>query len=211
MCALIWTTSSVIVSATEKSTSRILFFGDSLTAGYGLAPEQAYPALIEQKIIDNELPYDVIPAGLSGETTAGGVRRLNWMLQNTPVDIFVLALGANDGLRGMDPQGTERNLQKMIDRVKEQYPDAKIVIAGLQMSPNLGADYVRQFNQIFPRIAAKNNATLIPFLLEDVAGIPSLNLADGIHPNAQGHAIIADNVWAHLQPLLDRYPAPDAP
>lgn len=191
-----------IASAAEKSNASIFFFGDSLTAGYGLAPEQAYPALIQQKILAHQLPFKVIPAGLSGETTAGGLRRINWMLKKTPVDIFVLALGSNDGLRGVDPATTEHNLQAIIDQVKRKNPNAKIVISGLKMSPNLGQAYVDQFNQIFPRLAEKNKATLIPFLLEGVAGVPALNLEDGIHPNPAGQAMIADNVWQYLQPLL---------
>lgn len=196
-------TQVAIATAQEKSMACIVFFGDSLTAGYGLAPEQAYPALIEQKILADQLPYEVIPAGLSGETTAGGLRRINWILKKTPVDIFILALGSNDGLRGVEPSVIEHNLQSMIVKVKTKNPNAKIVITGLQMSPNLGQDYVDQFNQIFPRLAVKNNATLIPFLLEGVAGTPAMNLADGIHPNVEGHQIIANNVWNHLRPLLN--------
>ena len=199
---IVLTTQTVITSAEEKSMERILFFGDSLTAGYGLAPEQAFPALIEEKIKTKYLPYKVISAGLSGETTAGGVRRINWILKKTPIDIFVLALGANDGLRGIDPIATEQNLQSIINKVKSKNAQTQIVITGMQMSPNLGQDYVEKFNKIFPKLSAKNEAILIPFLLEGVAGIPSLNLEDSIHPNPQGHQIIAANMWTYLEPLL---------
>ncbi|MEX1238062.1 MAG: arylesterase [Cyclobacteriaceae bacterium] len=179
----------------------ILFFGDSLTAGYGLSPEEAFPALIEKKCIENGTPCKTINAGLSGETSAGGMSRIDWILRQ-PIDVFVLELGANDGLRGLPLEQTKKNLQFIIDKVKAKYPKAKVVIAGMLVPPNMGPDYTASFRKIFPELAKKNNATLIPFLLEDVAGLEKLNLEDGIHPNQQGHRIVADNVYRILSPLL---------
>ena len=188
-------------SAFTNKPKTILFFGDSLTAGYGLSPKQAFPALIEDKLTQQGNTYNVINAGLSGETSAGGLNRIDWILR-APVDVFVLELGANDGLRGLPLEQTEKNLQGIIDKVKKKYPNVEVVIAGMMVPPNLGNKYTQQFNAIFPRLAKKNNATLIPFLLESVAGDKSLNLSDGIHPNAQGHKIVADNVYRYIQPLL---------
>jgi acyl-CoA thioesterase-1 len=179
----------------------ILFYGDSLTAGYGLSPEEAFPALVEQKLNKTEKVARVVNAGLSGETSAGGLTRLNWVIRQ-PIDIFVLELGANDGLRGLPLDQTEKNLQLIIDRVKAKYPKVKIVIAGMMVPPNMGPDYTAKFRTIFPELAKKNNATLIPFLLQDVAGNEKLNLGDGIHPNPEGHKIVADNVAKVIEPLL---------
>lgn len=179
----------------------ILFFGDSLTAGYGLSPEEAFPALIEKKCIQNGTPCKTINAGLSGETSAGGLSRIDWILRQ-PVDVFVLELGANDGLRGLPLDQTKKNLQAIIDKVMAKYPKVKVVIAGMMVPPNMGPEYTASFRTIFPELAKKNNATLIPFLLEDVAGYEKLNLGDGIHPNQDGHRIVADNVYKVLSPLL---------
>ena len=179
----------------------ILFFGDSLTAGYGLSPEEAFPALIEKNCLTNDTPCKAINAGLSGETSAGGLSRIDWVLRK-PIDVFVLELGANDGLRGLPVEQTKRNLQAIIDKVKGKFPKAKIVIAGMMVPPNLGQDYAAKFRKIFPELAEKNNATLIPFLLQDVAGHEKLNLGDGIHPNPAGHKIVANNVYRILNPLL---------
>jgi acyl-CoA thioesterase-1 len=182
----------------------IMFFGDSLTAGYGLDdPAQAYPGRIQEKIAAARLPFLVINAGLSGETTAGGLRRLDWVLRQ-PVDIFVLALGANDGLRGLSPAVARENLQKTIDKVRAKNPAARVVIAGMQMPTSMGADYARAFRELFPALAKKNDAALVPFLLEGVGGRPELNLPDGIHPNPDGQAIMAETVWKTLRPLLER-------
>lgn len=180
---------------------RILFLGDSLTAGYGIDPGKAYPALIGKKLEDKGLDYTVSPAGLSGETSAGGLRRANWVMQK-PVDILVIALGANDGLRGIDLSDTKTNLQGIIDFAKNKYPDIRIVLAGMQMPPNLGEAYTTEFRAMYPALAEANGATLIPFLLEGVAGDPTLNIADGIHPNPEGHLIVAETVWTALEPLL---------
>ena len=179
----------------------ILFFGDSLTAGYGLSPEEAFPALIEKICIRNGTPCKAINAGLSGETSAGGLSRIDWILRQ-PIDVFVLELGANDGLRGLPLDQTKKNLQAIIDKVKAKYPNVKIVVAGMMVPPNMGPDYTASFRKIFPELAKKNNATLIPFLLEDVAGFEKLNLGDGIHPNQEGHKIVADNVYRIVSPLL---------
>jgi acyl-CoA thioesterase-1 len=179
----------------------ILFFGDSLTAGYGLSPEQAFPALVEKKCAGNGTPCKAINAGLSGETSAGGLSRIDWVLRQ-PIDVFVLELGANDGLRGLPLEQTKKNLQAIIDKVKAKYPNVKIVIAGMMVPPNLGPDYSSNFQKIFPELAKKNNATLIPFLLQDVAGYEKLNLGDGIHPNQEGHRIVANNVYQVLSRLL---------
>jgi acyl-CoA thioesterase-1 len=178
----------------------ILFFGDSLTAGYGLSPDEAFPALIEKKCMENGRPCKAINAGLSGETSAGGLSRIDWVLRQ-PIDVFVLELGANDGLRGLPLDQTHKNLQAIIDKVRGKYPDVKVVIAGMMVPPNMGPDYSAGFKRIFPELAKKNNATLIPFLLEDVAGYEKLNLSDGIHPNQQGHKIVAGNVYRILTHL----------
>lgn len=172
----------------------ILFFGDSLTAGYGLSIEEAFPALVEKKLAKNGKPAKVVNAGLSGETSAGGLTRIDWVLRQ-PVDIFVLELGANDGLRGLPLDQTRKNLQAIIDKVKAKNPQAKIVIAGMLVPPNMGPDYSTKFQKMFPEIAKTNKATLIPFLLQDVAGDEKLNQADGIHPNVEGHKRVADNVY----------------
>src|SRR5688572_25150118 len=179
----------------------ILFFGDSLTAGFGLSPEEAFPALIEKSCVKNGTPCKAINAGLSGETSAGGLSRIDWILRQ-PIDVFVLELGANDGLRGLPLDQTKKNLQAIIDKVRAKYPNVKIVIAGMMVPPNMGPDYTASFRKIFPELAKKNNATLIPFLLQDVAGYEKLNLGDGIHPNQEGHRIVANNVYEALTPLL---------
>ena len=187
----------------EKTEERktILFFGNSLTAGYGLESSEAFPALIQLKLDSLKLPYQTVNAGLSGETSAGGLNRIDWILQQ-PVDIFVLELGANDGLRGLATSETQKNLQAILDKVKAKYPDVKIVLAGMEVPPNMGQKYTAEFRAVFKQLAAKNKAILIPFLLKDVGGIPELNQSDGIHPNAEGEKIVAKNVWETLQPLL---------
>ncbi|MEO5977453.1 MAG: arylesterase [Chryseolinea sp.] len=179
----------------------ILFYGDSLTAGYGLSTEEAFPSIIDKKLKEKGKPAKVINAGLSGETSAGGLNRLGWILKQ-PVDVFVLELGANDGLRGLPLAETQKNLQLIIDKVMAKYPKVKIVIAGMMVPPNLGPDYTTQFQKIYPDLARKNKATLIPFLLKGVAGDEKLNIADGIHPNVEGHKIVAENVLQVIEPLL---------
>ncbi len=182
-------------------TKTMVFFGDSLTAGYGVDPDEAYPALIQKKIDEAGLPWRVVNAGLSGETTAGGLRRLDWILRQK-VDIFIIELGGNDGLRGIAPTLTRSNLDRMIERIRQQYPDVKVVIAGMMLPTNMGPEHTRDFAAIFPDIARTSGAVLIPFLLDRVGGEPSLNLPDGIHPTPEGHKIVADTVWRTLRPLL---------
>lgn len=186
-------------------TKTVIFFGDSLTAGYGLDPDEAFPALIQKKIDAAGIAAHVVNAGLSGETTAGGLRRLNWILRQK-VDVFVIELGANDGLRGIAPDVTRNNLQAMIDQVRTKYPHVVIVLAGMQLPTNLGPDYTRKFAAIFPELAKSNHLTLIPFLLAGVGGVASLNQGDGMHPTAQGDQIVADTVWKTLEPLLNGAP-----
>ena len=185
----------------EAAPKVILFFGNSLTAGMGLDPEEAFPALIQQKIDSLQLDYKVINAGLSGETTASGKNRLDWVL-NQKVDVFVLELGANDGLRGIPLEETINNLQTIITAVRTKNPDTKIVLAGMQIPPNLGPEYTTGFREIFPALSEMNKLLLIPFLLEDVAGIPELNQEDGIHPTKEGQEIVAANVWTVLKQAL---------
>jgi acyl-CoA thioesterase-1 len=183
----------------------ILFFGNSLTAGYGLEPTQAFPALIQEKINAQGWNFTAINAGLSGESTAGGLRRIDWLLKRK-IDVLVLELGANDGLRGAPVETIRQNLQAIIEQTTSRYPSVKVVIVGMQIPPNLGRDYASRFRSIFPQLAEKNHALLIPFLLEGVAGIPQFNLPDGIHPTAAGHRMVAENVWKVLQPLLRSVP-----
>ncbi len=189
--------------ARAGTTGTILFFGNSLTAGYGLDPKQAFPSLIQEKLDSLAKPYTVINAGLSGETTSAGRNRLDWVL-NQRTDIFILELGANDGLRGIPLVETRTNLQAIINAVREKNPETEIILAGMQIPPNMGQSYTREFLTIFPEIAEKNQVGLIPFLLEGVAGIPNLNQEDGIHPTAEGHKIVANNVWTVLEPLLSK-------
>ncbi|MEY4816503.1 MAG: hypothetical protein RLZZ162_3576 [Verrucomicrobiota bacterium] len=204
-CALAFTRGdSAAPSPAHRAEPRtIVFFGDSLTAGYGLddPAAESYPSLIRQKIEATPSPWRVVNAGLSGETTSGGARRIDWILRQ-PIAIFVLALGANDGLRGIEPSVSRANLQRIFDRVREKNPTAKLVLAGMMMPPSLGADYVREFAAMYPALAKETSADLIPFLLEGVGGDPALNQADQIHPTARGHAVVADTVWRALQPLL---------
>ena len=182
-------------------TRMILFFGDSLTAGYGLSPEEAFPALVEKTLLKKGQDVKVVNAGLSGETSAGGLSRIDWILRQ-PVDLLVLELGANDGLRGLPIDETRKNLQAIIDKVKVKYPSCKIVLAGMMVPPNMGKDYGSAFQNLYYDLAKRNKATLIPFLLEGVGGIENLNQADGIHPNIEGHKIVAANVTKVITPLL---------
>lgn len=193
---------AVATNAAAPATKTLLFFGDSLTAGYGLAdPAEAYPALIQQKIDAAGLAWKVVNAGLSGETTAGGLRRLDWILRQ-PVDVFVIELGGNDGLRGLAPDVTRANLQAMIERIRAKNPRVTIVLAGMQIPTNMGPDYAQAFARIYPSLAESTHAVLIPFLLENVGGIPELNQPDGIHPTAAGHRVVAETVWKVIKPLL---------
>ncbi len=185
----------------KTNSKNIIFFGDSLTAGFGLDEEESFPSLISKKIDSLQVNYTVINAGLSGETSSGGKNRIEWILKQ-PTDIFILELGANDMLRGLDVEETRKNLSAILDIVRTKYPDAHLVIAGMQAAPNMGQEYTRKFNSIFPELAREYGATLIPFLLEDVAAVPELNLPDGKHPNIEGQKIVAHTVWKYLKNLL---------
>lgn len=188
-------------SDSVTKSRNIVFFGNSITAGYGLQLSEAFPALLQKKIDSMNLPYKTVNAGVSGETSADGAARIDWILKQ-PVEVFVLELGGNDGLRGLPLSETKKNLQLIIDKVKTKYPSAEIILAGMQIPPNMGRQYATDFKNLFPELAAKNNAALIPFLLEGVGGEAKLNLDDGIHPTAEGHQKLADNVWKVLAPLL---------
>ena len=192
--------SFLLVQNTQPPKS-ILFFGDSLTAGYGLSMEEAFPSLIEKELNSNSKKVIVTNAGLSGETSAGGLARIDWVLRQ-PVDIFVLELGANDGLRGLPLDQTRKNLQAIINKVKAKNPNVSIVLAGMMVPPNMGKQYSDEFKNIYPDLATKNHATLIPFLLTGVGGNEKLNQADGIHPNAEGHRIVAKNISTILNKLI---------
>lgn len=189
-------------AAASDQSKNILIFGDSITAAFGLEAEQGFPALIQNKLDELNWNYKIINGGLSGDTSAGGVRRINWMLRER-VDIMILELGGNDGLRGTPPETTKQNLQTIIDEVKSKNEDTIIILAGMQIPPNLGQEYTTKFKNVFPDLATENDAILIPFLLENVGGVPSLNQPDGIHPTADGHIIVAENVWKILKPLLE--------
>lgn len=188
------------VSFQEKRT--VVFFGDSITAGYGIALESAFPALIQQRVDSLGMNYQVINAGLSGETSAGGLQRIDWILRSKPA-VFVLELGGNDGLRGLSLEETRKNLTAMIQKIREASSETKILLAGMQIPPNLGQAYTEEFRDLFAEVAKKNEVELIPFLLVNVGGEKELNLADGIHPNEAGHKIVAETVWSFVGPLLN--------
>jgi acyl-CoA thioesterase-1 len=188
-------------SQARDTSGIILFLGTSLTAGYGIGAEYAYPAVIQQKLDSADYPLRVINAGISGETSAGGLRRIDWSLQQ-PIEILVLELGANDGLRGLSIAAMRNNLEEIIEKTRQRYPEAAIVIAGMEAPPNLGAEYTRQFRATFSELAAKYDAALVPFLLAEVAAVPALNQDDGIHPNISGQKRVAENVWRVLHPII---------
>ena len=183
----------------------VLFLGTSLTAGLGLDPEDAYPALIQRRADSAGLRVRVENAGLSGETSAGALRRVDWLLRG-PVDVFVLETGANDGLRGLDVDSTRRNIERIVAKVRSTRPTARIFLVQMEAPPNLGTKYTDAFRAMFPTVARESGATLLPFLLEGVAGVASLNQPDGIHPNEQGARRVADNVWRGLAPALTGAP-----
>lgn len=179
----------------------ILFFGNSLTAGYGLDEDETFPYLIGRKLEQDGLEYKVVNAGLSGDTSASGLSRLDWFLEEEPA-VFVLELGANDGLRGIDLAETKSNLKSILTKVRSKYPETVLILAGMQIPPNMGPEYTARFAEIYPEVAQEEQVYLIPFLLEGVAGDPDLNLPDGIHPTAEGQKIVAATVWTHLKGLL---------
>ena len=192
---------TIALAQDAPATKTIMFLGDSLSAGSGVKPQEAFPALVQEKIRERGLPFEVVNAGVGGDTTAGGLRRLDWLLHRK-IDLLVLELGGNDGLRGLPVSNIKANLQAMIDKAKAKNPEVKIVVAGMQMPPNVGAKYAEEFRQVFHDVAKENNATMIPFLLEGVGGLREFNQPDLIHPNPLGHKIVADVVWKTIEPLL---------
>lgn len=191
----------IVLLGFTQPEKTIIFFGDSLTAGYGIDPSYRFTSLIENKISEKNLNYNVINAGLSGETTAGGLRRINWILKKQ-CDVLVLCLGGNDGLRGIDVNFTEDNLKQMIDIARQKNPKVKILLMGMESPPNMGEDYTKAFRNIFSNVAKEKKTAFIPFLLEGVGGKPELNLPDQVHPNPKGHKILAETVWTELKDLL---------
>ena len=187
------------VDAAPKKT--ILFFGNSLTAGYGIDPEESFAGRIQTRLDSLKKEYRVINGGLSGETTAGGLSRLDWFLEEEPY-LFVLELGGNDGLRGIALTETKNNLLAIVDKVRAKYPNTKIILAGMQIPPNMGQEYTEEFKAIYPAVAKEKNIELIPFLLEGVAGDPDLNLPDGIHPTAEGHRLVMETLWPYISKAL---------
>lgn len=202
-------TLAILVLSTCFATAQIntnmprnfLVLGDSIAAGFGVDPDESFPALLQQKVDQTPVKIKVINAGVSGDTTAGGLRRIDWLLKQR-VDYLLLELGGNDGLRGLSPEATRSNMLMIIERVAAKNPSVKIVVAGMQMPPNMGSEYLERFAKVFPEVAKKSNATLIPFLLEGVGGKPELNLPDRIHPTPEGHRIITEHLWKTIGPLL---------
>lgn len=190
------------VTKKKEQQNNIIFFGNSLTAGYGVEAEEAFPGLIQKRLDSLGYDYNVINAGVSGETTASGLSRVEWVVKRQPVEIFVLELGGNDGLRGIKPEETNKNLRAIIDKVREIHPDVKILLAGMMVPPNMGQAYASEFQNLYPTIAEEKNVNRIPFLLKDVGGEADLNLPDGIHPTPEGHKIVAETVWKHLKEII---------
>jgi acyl-CoA thioesterase I len=200
---------SAAPAATSVRTPVVLFFGTSLTAGYGLSPDQAFPALIERLADSANLPIKAINAGLSGETTAGAARRIDWVLR-TPADVVVIEAGANDALRGLPPKSARENLQSVVAAVRRKQPQAQIVLVQMEAPPNYGQAYTKSFREVYSEVARAENIPLIPFLLAGVAGISRLNQADGVHPNLAGERIVADNIWKGLKPIIAQLDRPEA-
>lgn len=196
---------STVASVDTTDTGlRVLVLGNSIAAGAGVSSQQAFPALLQQKVDSLGWNVQIQNAGVSGETTAGGRQRIGWLLQDT-VDVLVLELGGNDGLRGIDPSVTRENLHGIIDTTLATYPEARVLLAGMQIPPNLGQKYTEQFRQVYPTVAEQyDRVTLIPFILDEVAGVDSLMQDDGIHPTAAGHRLVAQKIWSDLRPLLDK-------
>jgi acyl-CoA thioesterase-1 len=193
----------LIFTSPGGADSRIVFLGDSLTAGYGLDPDDAYPSLLESKLAVKGIEATVINAGVSGDTSAGGLRRVNWVL-GSPTDVLIIALGGNDGLRGLPTKALAKNLTAIIAGARAQYPDIKILLAGMQMPASMGKAYQESFAAVYPEVADATDVQLIPFLLQGVAGDPSLNQPDRIHPSAEGQVIIAETVWPYLREAVEQ-------
>ena len=185
----------------QRNPPRLVVFGDSIAAGYGIDQNEAFPAQLQLLADSEAVAVVVVNAGLSGETTAGGARRIIWVLKQ-PVDILLIELGGNDALRGLDLKQTEENLRAIIQTARERHPQVKIILGGMKAPPNLGADFTARFETLYPRIAKDTGVTLIPFILEGVGGVAELNQADGIHPTAEGQKVIAETVWSFVKPML---------
>ena len=202
LLSLLFITLFSTINLVAQGKKTILVFGDSIAAGLGVDPEQAFPAIIQQKIDSVGLAYDVINAGLSGETSAGGLRRISWVLQRK-VDIMILELGGNDGLRGINLSSTKENLQQIITIAQEKNPEIQVIIAGMQVPPNLGIEYTDEFVNLYPTLAEKNDLPLIPLILNEVGGFDNYMQPDQIHPNAAGHRVVAQTVWETLYPIIN--------
>ena len=197
-------TSADTTQSSAPTGLRVLVLGNSIAAGQGVSPEQAFPARLQRRVDSLGWNVRIQNAGVSGETTAGGIRRIGWLL-NEEVDVLLLELGGNDGLRGLDLSTTEENLRGIIDTTLATYPQAEVLLAGMRIPPNLGTEYTEQFRQMYPTVARQyEQVTLLPFILQDVAGVDSLMQDDGIHPTAAGHRVVAENVWAKLRPMLEQ-------
>ncbi|MBL9172826.1 MAG: arylesterase [Verrucomicrobiales bacterium] len=207
LAAAFWISTRTPTPTAAEPSARptLLVLGDSLAAGYGLDPTQAFPALLQKRADEAGIPVTIVNGGVSGDTTAGGLRRLDWLLRR-PVDVLLLELGGNDGLRGLSPGATRTNLTAIIRKTRDKNPAAAVVVAGMQMPPNMGEAYGREFREVFPQVAKEERATLIPFLLEGVGGVAELNQPDQIHPTAAGHSLIASNLWVILEPVLRSLP-----
>jgi acyl-CoA thioesterase I len=190
-----------VAAAPGAERPAVLFVGTSLTAGYGVAPEEAYPALLQDKIDSAGLNYRVVNAGVSGQTSAGARSSIDWLLRQ-PVSVLVIETGANDGLRGLPPDSLRANIQAILDRARELRPAPRLVLIGMRIPPNYGQSYSRQFEAVYPQIAKANDAELVPFLLEGVGGVAALNQPDGVHPTVQGQQRMAETVWRVLEPVL---------
>lgn len=197
--------SSAAVDQPPKSSVRksVVVLGDSIAAGYGLEPGESFPAVLQKKIDALTLPFVVVNAGVSGDTTASGLRRVDWLLKR-PMAVLIIELGGNDGLRGISPAETKSNLDGIIKRVRARQPEVEIILAGMRMPPNVGTEYAREFENVFPAVAKENQVALIPFVLEGVGGREEFNLEDRIHPTAEGQKLVAENIWRVLQPVLEQ-------
>lgn len=191
----------LLTPASAAPRRTVVFLGDSLTAGFGLQASEAYPAVIERRIRERGWDWEVVNAGISGDTSSGGLARTPWLLRRS-IDVLVLALGANDGLRGISPAETRRNLTGIIEQVRQRYPNVRIVLCGMQLPPNMGVTYGTEFRDLFPALARELKTELVPFLLEGVGGVLNLNQDDRVHPTTKGQEMLADNVWKVLEPLL---------
>lgn len=187
--------------STNAPAGRVVVLGDSLAAGYGVEVGEGWPEQLQMRIREAGLPFTVVNAGVSGDTTAGGLRRIDWVLRQ-PVDVLLIELGGNDGLRGISVANTRSNLVSMVRRTRQKWPRSSVVLAGMQMPPTMGAEYVDAFKDLFPDVARQEKVVLIPHLLEGVGGVPQLNQPDLIHPTAEGHQRLASNAWVTLGPLL---------